>query len=117
MTRNEIIRFLALRTLGNFLVLVALYGVAMTFGPALRYEFQYQVIQFRHIRFTIASNGGKPNHRPLLKGEGIVNNASSTVDAVTSSPQPPSFISILSGNQQQILTPIDPLFSILIPKL
>ncbi len=53
MSRSEIIRFLILRSLGNFLVLVALYGVALTFGPIIRYEVQYQVIKWRHVQFII----------------------------------------------------------------
>jgi hypothetical protein len=53
MSQSETIRFLILRTLGNFLLLLALYGVVMTFGPALSFEFQYQIIQLRHINFTI----------------------------------------------------------------
>jgi len=118
MRRSEVIRFIALRTFGNFLVLVALYGVAMTFGPALRYEFQYQIIQFRHIQFTIkdgskVSRANKNNKQ--IKPETL--DTHDTSDTIDTSSKPPGFMSILSGNQQQILTPIDPLFSILIPKL
>jgi LPXTG-site transpeptidase (sortase) family protein len=108
MTRNETIRFLALRTLGNFLILVALYGVVMTFGPAVMFELQYQVIQARHVQFTISSTATKPHLDPLLKKEGT---------AVKSVSKQPGFADILAGNKEQILTPIDPLFSILIPKL
>lgn len=118
MSRSDTIRFLALRTLGNFLVLLALYGVVMTFGPALRYEFQYQIIQFRHIQFTIKSTtsitgttSSTGNKRLETRG---TRGTLATRDTLQ---KPPSFMSILAGNQQQILTPIDPLFSILIPKL
>jgi LPXTG-site transpeptidase (sortase) family protein len=111
MNHREVIHFLALRTLGNFLLLVALYGVCMTFGPALGYEFQYQVIQFRHIHFSIAS----------VSSEKVLDVSTISSDEKKSElplPQkPPSFADILAGSQQQILTPIDPLFSILIPKL
>ena len=55
MSRSDTIRFLALRTLGNFLVLVALYGVVEIFGPAVGYELQYQVIQLKHVQFTVVN--------------------------------------------------------------
>jgi LPXTG-site transpeptidase (sortase) family protein len=112
MSRFDTIQFLALRTLGNFLLLVALYGVFMTFGPALGYEFQYQVIQFRHITFTVKNSSSKVAQTTTQKSS-----ASATFVTPVPVQNPPSFASILAGNQQQILTPIDPLFSILIPKL
>lgn len=98
MSRSEIIRFLILRSLGNFMLLIALYGVVTTFAPVLAYEFQYQVIQFRHIHFTV--------ERPVAKK--FLPTASQTT---------PGFAAILAGNKEQVLIPIDPLFSILIPKL
>jgi len=76
MTRQETIRFLIFRTLGNFLVLVALYGVVMTFGPAVAFEVQYKLIQVRHVHFIVSSTRSnvtaekKPHPNPLLKGEG-----------------------------------------------
>jgi LPXTG-site transpeptidase (sortase) family protein len=114
MTRQEIIRFLILRTLGNFLVLVALYGVVMTFGPAVMYEIQYQVIEARHVHFTVAN-------AETSDGIESASDVSAMFHRRNSSPaqtkQAPSFADILAGNKEQVLTPIDPLFSILIPKL
>ena len=34
MKPSELIRFLILRTIGNFLVLFAIFGILATFGPA-----------------------------------------------------------------------------------
>src|SRR5258708_28132 len=121
MSRSEVIRFLVLRSLGNFLVLVALYGVAMTFGPALKYEFQYQVIQYRHIHFII----GKVSNVSRVSSVSRANNKKNTsafgthdtFDTLDTSRKSPGFADILAGNTEQVLTPIDPLFSILIPKL
>ncbi len=100
MSRSEVIRFLILRTIGNFLVLVALYGVVMTFGPAVGFELQYQLIQGRHVHFTISHP-----HPDPLPSRGRENKGA------------PGFAALLAGNKEQVLTPIDPLFSILIPKL
>jgi LPXTG-site transpeptidase (sortase) family protein len=112
MSRSEEIRFLILHTLGNFLVLVALYGVAATFGPALMYEAQFQVIQFRHIHFTI-------ENEKVSQAANISQTKKTVNPSITpqSTVQSPGFADILAGNKDQILTPIDPLFSILIPKL
>jgi LPXTG-site transpeptidase (sortase) family protein len=114
MTRAETIRFLALRTLGNFLVLLALYGVVMTFGPAVMFQVQYQIIQLRHVHFIVEDVSGttakdKQNAKTLDTHDSSY--------AHDTSQKPPGFAAVLAGNKEQILTPIDPLFSILIPKL
>ncbi len=116
MKRSEIIRFLALRTLGNFLILVALYGVVMTFGPAVKYEVQYQVIQFRHIHFVIENVDENSQMLSISKVSAMFHHPTMNSSA-NQQQKAPSFSDILAGDQEQVLTPIDPLFSILIPKL
>ena len=108
MSRSETIRFLILRTLGNFLVLLALYGVFATFGPAVRFEVQYQVIRLRHVHFVIKEVSGVSR---------ASENGNSKLKAPDTSHKAPGFADILAGSKEQILAPIDPLFSILIPKL
>lgn len=112
MSQREVIRFLILRSLGNFLVLLALYGVFATFGPALGYELQYQIIQFRHVEFTIESSTSSKSTKGITGSKKLI--ARATRDTLQSSP---GFAAILAGSSEQILIPIDPLFSILIPKL
>ncbi|HKC14765.1 MAG TPA: sortase [Patescibacteria group bacterium] len=104
MTRREIIRFLIIRTIGNFLLLFAVFGVIATFGPALYYEFQYRAIQARGVHFTVAES--------VQSTETVLPNPTAT--------PPPSnrgFGDVLSGPTEQILVPPDPSFSILIPKI
>ena len=96
MNRSEIIKFLIIRSIGNFLVLFAIFGVFATFGPALYYEVQYRVIQIRGIHFSVKD---VPQEISKINKSSI------------------GFADILSGPKEQILTPIDPLFSILIPKI
>src|SRR5579872_2179403 len=123
MTRNETIRFLILRTLGNFLILLSLYGVVMTFGPALKYELQYQIIQMRHVHFVIENVSGVSHVSKVSRVNANRKNTTKALDTHDTSDtldtfhKSPGFASILAGNKEQILTPIDPLFSILIPKL
>ena len=94
MKRTEAIKFLVLRTVGNFLVLFAIFGILATFGPAIYYEVAYHVVQARGVHYTVAAN---------------LNNQLSGGTA--------SFADVLAGPKEQILTPKDPNFSILIPKI
>ncbi|MBI4096102.1 MAG: class E sortase [Candidatus Levybacteria bacterium] len=93
MTKTEIIKFLILRTIGNFLVLFAIFGVLATFGPALYYEAQYRIIRMRGVRFLVENAPQKVNVPAL------------------------GFSDVLSGPKEQILAPIDTVFNIIIPKI
>lgn len=99
MTRNDAIKFVAVRSLGNFLLLFALYGVFATFGPALSYEVKYRIALARGVRFEVAQV-------PRVQREGF--------DQVKAEP---GFGDVISGDKVQILTPKDTQFSILIPKI
>ncbi|GIW62047.1 MAG: hypothetical protein KatS3mg089_0899 [Patescibacteria group bacterium] len=94
MSRREKIRFVILRSIGNFLVLFSLYGVGATFGPVLVYEVKYQIIKMRDIKYTVEVN------------------TSSAVQTTA-----PGFGEALIGAKQQILVPPDTQFSIVIPKI
>jgi len=108
MTRKEAIRFVVLRSLGNFLIFLSLYGVLATFGPAFTAEVKYQIMQIRGVRYSVRADSSKKFQGNRLSHISIVNNKEQSA---------PGFATILAGNKEQILTPIDPLFSILIPKL
>jgi len=99
MNRSEIIRYLILRSIGNFLVLFAIFGVFATFGPALYYEAQYRIIQIRGIRFSIGHAQSFETQKQEIKKPSF------------------GFADVLSGPKDQILTPIDTLFDVLIPKI
>lgn len=84
------------------MVLFAIFGVFATFGPALSVEFRYRVAQARGIRYTVQGEKLK-----------IQNSIASPVPT----PSPDEFSSVIYGPTEQILTPPDTLFSILIPKI
>ena len=87
------LKFLVLRTIGNFLFLLAIFGVIATFGPAGYYEVQYRIIQARGVEFQVS-------------------------ETVASEPKrTASFADLLVGAKEQELSPIDTEFSILIPKI
>lgn len=107
MKKNDAIRFVILRSFGNFLVLLSLYGVFTIFGPVISYEVQYRVIQARGMSFTVKdSTSVNPSTEPPIAQQ----NSTQEENAIT-------FSDILAGDTEQILTPKDPFFSILIPKI
>src|SRR3989344_8819569 len=107
MTREEIIRFLILRTIGNFLVLFAFFGVLATFGPALYYEVSFKIVQARGIKYAVVDAQTSPLGDILEKQK---NNA-------VSQGLSGGFSQVLAGPKEQILIPKDTDFSILIPRL
>lgn len=92
-------RFLILRSIGNFLVLFAIFGILATFGPAIYYEISFKVIQTRGVRFTVPQNV-----QVLSKKEDKTQSIS-------------NFSDVLTGPKEQVLVPPDPSFSIVIPKI
>lgn len=91
-------KFLVLRSIGNFLLLFAIFGVFATFGPALYFEGQYRIIQARGITFKIAE-------------------AKNIGDIVRKDKPQASFGDFLTGTKEQEITPPDTEFSIVIPKI
>ncbi len=103
MSRGEIIRFLILRTIGNFLVLFAIFGVLATFGPSLYFEIHYKIAQARGVQYSAPDE--TTGFGELLKKT----NPDKIADG--------GFAKLLSGPKEQILIPKDTDFSILIPKI
>lgn len=95
MSKSEIFRFLILRSIGNFLVLFALFGVLATFGPALYYEVQFRIGQVRGVSYAVEEPKVEP---PTQSG-------------------PTGLGQVLTGPKERVLIPKDTEFSILIPKI
>lgn len=47
-------RIFILRSIGNFVVLFALFGISMTIGPALFYELRFQVDKITGVKYVVA---------------------------------------------------------------
>lgn len=99
MTTKEKVRFLILRTIGNFLVLFAIFGVFATFGPAIYYEITFRVMQARGVHFLIKDQVLNQKQNPIIQRSSL------------------DFANILSGPKEQILSPVDTEFSIVISKI
>ncbi|MCL6096343.1 MAG: sortase [Patescibacteria group bacterium] len=108
MTRSEIIRYLILRSIGNFLVLFAIFGVLATFGPAAYYEISFKIAQARGVHYRVYEP--KDTTSPL--GEILKQQKIGSVKVYNG-----GFADVLAGPKEQILIPNDTSFNILIPKL
>jgi len=114
MKKSEIIKFLILRTIGNFLVLFAIFGIISTFGPAIYFEVNYQIIKARGVKYVVEAKETKPSFADLGKPE--------STPTITKAKSPKtkgveSFSDVLLGAKEQVLTPKDTDFSIVIPKI
>ncbi len=103
MTKKQIVRYLILRTVGNFLLLFAIFGVLATFGPTLYFEIGFRIAKLRGINYTVAKVQTTGFGEILAKEKENQN--------------PTGFAQILTGPKEQILTPSDTQFDILIPKI
>lgn len=108
MKRPDVIRFLIFRTLGNFLVLLTIFGFVVTFGPVVTSEITYRIKNFKGIQYSVAdektveSELGKLLHKDRNPKIGESESLLST---------------ILSNTKEQVLIPSDTRFSIVIPKI
>lgn len=107
MKRSEVLKFLILRTIGNFLVLFAIFGFFATFGPAIYYQINYQIIKTRGVHYTIA-NDQKIKSLPQAPQNQQSPKISGGVE---------SFTDVLLGAKEQVLVPKNTEFSIVIPKI
>lgn len=119
MTRQEKIKFIVLRSIGNFLVLFAIFGVFATFGPAMEAEAKYQIGKARGVKYVVADSPASLSVAPTIVPQQGTAPSSLEVES-TPAPQPeegPTFASVVAGPTEQVLIPKDPNFSIIIPKI
>jgi sortase A len=101
MTAKEKTQFLILRTIGNFLLLISIYGVFATFGPAISQEVRVRVERAKGMTYVVKTQ-----------------NEITKVDEPKVTLNSPGALTSLFDNQKEhILIPKDTLFSILIPKI
>lgn len=106
---RETIKFIILRTIGNFLFLFALWGIVFTVGPAVYYEALYRYNHLRNVRYAVAVPPSiiQPTTAPTF---GSIPSPTVIV--------PHSFFGQLTGgNKVEMLTPVSAQFSIVIPKI
>jgi LPXTG-site transpeptidase (sortase) family protein len=106
MSRGEFIKLLILRSIGNFLLLFALFGVGATFGPTIYQEVLFRIGNFRGVTYAVEPTI-KPETAPEV-GFG---------ELIESQQPEKSFTTVLAGSTEQVLRAKDPAFSLLIPKI
>jgi sortase A len=107
--RNQIIWFLVIRAIGNFLVLFTIFGVVATFGPAVYFEAHYQFARFFQVQYKVAPVQ-QVQQGPSELGKIVQQEQRAKT-------QPSLFNAVLSGSREEILYPQDPVFSVVIPKI
>lgn len=117
MKRREVIKFIILRTIGNFLVLFAIFGILATFGPALYYEVGFRVAQARGIKYVVADTSVVITPTPIHPQNGQVKPTAIPIPNNEQSSGVDNFAQVLSGPKEQVLEPKDTSFSIIIPKI
>jgi len=101
MTSRDKIQFLIFRSIGNFLLLLSLYGVYATFSPVMSQEIRVRIERMRGIRYLVTEE-------TELAQVYIPKEEMRTPGALST---------LLSDEKVYTLVPIDPLLSILIPKI
>lgn len=120
MTTKDKVQFVVVRSLGNFLVLMALYGVLATFGPVVAQEVRFRVDMAKGVRYVVkdvsATQSARLTYATVSTQASV--SAVSSVSAHVVTPAAPDILgSLFSTNKERILIPSDTLFSILIPKI
>ena len=100
--RREVIKFIIIRTIGNFLVLTSIWGIGMTLGPAAYLEVLYRFNQLRNIRYELAF---QPKAEPPEITEEL--------PPVNST----FFGQIAGGDKIEFIQPVSAEFAIVIPKI
>jgi LPXTG-site transpeptidase (sortase) family protein len=103
------VKFLILRTLGNFFLLFSLYGMAMTFGPALYLEVNYRITKARNVKYAVVYSVIAKNKE---SGFGAIPEPTFTPNTA-----PTFFGKLTGGNKVETLSPVSSKFGIVIPKI
>ncbi len=105
---KEKIKFILLRTIGNFLFLFSLWGMALTFGPAFYLEVLYRYNQARNISYVVAPEVITP-----AVGEAVP----TSMPTPTPSGKNTLFGQLTGGNKVEAMSPVSSQFGIIIPKI
>lgn len=107
--KGEIIRYLIFRTIGNFLILLTIFGFVATLGPVTFYEAQYQLTRIFQIRYSVANTQQNQGASELGKLLEQMQQAPAARQSLLGA--------IASGKKEQILIPDSAQFSVIIPKI
>lgn len=102
------LKFIIIRTIGNFLFLFSLWGIASTFGPAIYLEVLFRINLARNVKYIVSENipssvsfGTIISERPTPAPAGTIN----------------LFGQLTGGNKVEVIEPVSAQFGIIIPKI
>jgi len=107
--RHDIIKFLIIRTISNFLILITVFGLIFTFGPSIYYEAEYRLGQAFGVEYILQED--IPQNE--LSGFGKL------LEDLERNPggHENVFGAIVNGQRKQIILPKNANFSVVIPKI
>lgn len=107
--RYDIVKYLIIRTISNFLILLTLFGLVFTFGPALYYEIEYRAGKIFGVEYVLEEDLSARE----LSGFGRI------LEDLERNPggRENVFGAIVAGKRKQIILPKDAQFSVVIPKI
>lgn len=107
--RHDIVKFLIIRTISNFLILITIFGLIFTFGPAIYYETEYRLGQAFGVEYILQEDIPQSE----LSGFGRL------LEDLERNPggHENVFGAIVNGERKQIILPKNADFSVVIPKI
>lgn len=108
-SRKDKIKFIIIRTIGNFLFLFSIWGITATFGPIFYLEVIYRVNIVRNVKYTVSDTSkNQSNFGSIIteKKEIPVTEGKTSL-----------FGQLTGGNKIQTIEPISSQFGIVIPKI
>jgi LPXTG-site transpeptidase (sortase) family protein len=111
MKKKEVMRFLVFRTLGNFFILLTIFGFFATFGPAIYFEGRYRIAQASGVEFQVHPAAQEDSELGKLLRKTREENIEATGD------QDSLLGTIIKGDKEQILAVKSSEFSLIIPKI
>lgn len=108
---SEKIRFLILRTIGNFFVLVSLFGFVTIYGPVIKNELGYRINRIRGVHYIVKTESEMETVRNENKEKAKDKQQNGEKE------QQVFFDRFLSQSKPEILVPQDTRFGIIIPKI
>ena len=104
---REKLKFIIIRTIGNFLFFGAIWGVFMTFGPAFYLEIVFRVNQMRNVRYVVAQRE-EPSDASLFQPPTTPTPIQTNVTF---------FGKLTGGDKVEVVEPVSSQFGIVIPKI
>lgn len=114
-TKKGIIRLFIIRTIANFLILFTVFGIILTFAPALYYEVSYRILKLKGYEFVLSDNALDSELNKILDHQKAL--ASGSAEKSEAPPDISFLEAILSDGTRAQITPKSVDFGIVIPKI